>query len=50
MWYSAVGGIVMLTLSLLVTPHAVEAQPPTKVYRIGWLNIGYPHETFSKSD
>ena len=29
--------IVALTLSLLVAPYAVEAQQPTKVYRIGIL-------------
>jgi putative ABC transport system substrate-binding protein len=33
MWCSAVGCIMMLTLSLL----AAEAQPPGKVYRIGYL-------------
>jgi putative ABC transport system substrate-binding protein len=37
MWYSAVGCIVPLLLSLLVAPLAVDAQPATKVYRIGYL-------------
>jgi putative ABC transport system substrate-binding protein len=37
MWYSAIGGIMMLTLSLLAVPCAAEAQPPGKVYRIGYL-------------
>src|SRR5712691_3177722 len=37
MWCSAVGCIMMLTLSLLVAPLAAEAQPPSKVYRIGYL-------------
>src|SRR5712692_3712098 len=37
MWCSAVGCIMMLTLSLLVAPLAAEAQPPGKVYRIGYL-------------
>jgi putative tryptophan/tyrosine transport system substrate-binding protein len=37
MWYGTVGCIVALTLSLLVAPYAVEAQHPTKVYRIGIL-------------
>src|SRR5438128_8285863 len=37
MWYSAVGCIVTLTLSLLVAPLTAEAQPPGKVYRIGYL-------------
>ena len=38
MWYSAVGCLVMLTLSLLVTPLAAEAQQLTKVPRIGVLS------------
>src|SRR5215471_18782903 len=50
MWYSAIGCIVTLTLSLLVVPHAAEAQQPMKVYRIGWLNVGFPDDTSSKSD
>jgi putative tryptophan/tyrosine transport system substrate-binding protein len=37
MWYSAVGCIVPLLLSLLMAPLAVDAQPATKVYRIGYL-------------
>src|SRR5205823_6444108 len=37
MWYGPAGCIVALTLSLLVAPYAVEAQQPTKVYRIGIL-------------
>jgi putative ABC transport system substrate-binding protein len=37
MWSSAIGCIVTLTLSLLVAPLAAEAQPPGKVYRIGYL-------------
>src|SRR6266571_4139585 len=37
MWYSAVGCIVTLILSLLVAPLAAEAQPPTHVHRIGVL-------------
>jgi putative tryptophan/tyrosine transport system substrate-binding protein len=36
MWCSAVGCIMMLALSLLAAPRA-EAQPPGKVYRIGYL-------------
>src|SRR5713226_4745501 len=40
MGYSAVGCIVMLTLSLLGVPLAPEAQPPTHVHRIGALT-GY---------
>jgi putative tryptophan/tyrosine transport system substrate-binding protein len=38
MWYRAVGCIVMLTLSLLVASLAATAQPPSKVYRIGYLD------------
>ena len=37
MWCSAIGGIVMLSLSFLVAPRATEAQPPSKVPRIGFL-------------
>jgi putative ABC transport system substrate-binding protein len=38
MWYSAVGSIVILLLSLLVVPLAAVAQPPGKVYRLGYLD------------
>src|SRR5262249_30834669 len=34
MWYSAVGSIVTLLLSLLAVPLAAVAQPPSKVYRL----------------
>jgi len=37
MWYSAVGLLVTLTLSLLTAPLAAEAQPAGKVWRIGVL-------------
>ena len=37
MWCSAIGCIVMLILSLLGAPLATEAQPPSKVPRIGFL-------------
>ena len=37
MWCSAIGCIVLLILSLLVAPFAAEAQPPSKVPRIGFL-------------
>jgi len=37
MWCSALGWIVTLALSLLVAPLAAVAQPPTPVYRIGYL-------------
>src|SRR5262245_8123202 len=41
MWYSAIGVIVTLTLSLAV-PLAAAAQPPGKVYRIGYLGTDPP--------
>jgi putative tryptophan/tyrosine transport system substrate-binding protein len=44
MWYSAVGFVVTLTLSLLVAPRTAEAQQPTKVYQIGRLSPGSPTE------
>jgi ABC-type uncharacterized transport system substrate-binding protein len=37
MWCSAIGCIVTLILSLLAAPLAAAAQPPGKVYRIGYL-------------
>src|SRR5262245_4324231 len=37
MWYSAVGCIVTLLLSLLAAPLAADTQPPAKVARIGYL-------------
>ena len=37
MWYSAVGCIVTLTLSLLAAPRAAHAQRPAHVPRIGYL-------------
>jgi hypothetical protein len=40
MWYSAVGSIVTLVLSLLTTPHGAEAQQTGKVWRIGVLSFG----------
>jgi putative tryptophan/tyrosine transport system substrate-binding protein len=42
MWYSAVGFIVTLLLSLLAVPLAAAAQPPGKVYRIGFLSTDPP--------
>ena len=38
MWYSAVGSIVTLLVSLLVVPLTVEAQQVTQVHRIGLLH------------
>src|SRR5262249_6200260 len=40
MWYSAVGSIVTLLLSLLAVPHAAVAQPAGKVWRLGFLVAG----------
>jgi putative tryptophan/tyrosine transport system substrate-binding protein len=40
MWYSAVGAIVTLILSLLAVPHATDAQQREKVPRIGFLGDG----------
>jgi putative ABC transport system substrate-binding protein len=38
MWYSAVGFLVTLTLSLLTAPLVAEAQPARKVPRIGFIS------------
>ena len=42
MWYSTVGSIVTLLLSLLAVPLAAVAQSPGKVYRIGFLSTDPP--------
>ncbi len=42
MWYSAVGSIVTLLLSLLAVPLAAAAQPSGTVYRIGFLSTAPP--------
>jgi putative ABC transport system substrate-binding protein len=42
MWYSTIGFLVTLTLSLLAAPLAAAAQPPGKVHRIGFLTVGPP--------
>jgi putative tryptophan/tyrosine transport system substrate-binding protein len=42
MWYSTVGSIVTLLLSLLAVPLAAEAQQPGKVPRIGYLGTSSP--------
>ena len=36
--------VVMLALVILTAPLAAEAQPPTKVYRIGWLSPRPPSQ------
>src|SRR5260370_16790894 len=40
MWYRAVGCIVTLTLRLLAAPLAAEAQQPTHLPTVGWLDEG----------
>src|SRR5262249_34670227 len=40
MWCSAIGGIVMLILSLLEVPLAAEAPPVAHVHRVGFLHPG----------
>src|SRR6266446_5756515 len=42
MWCSTVGVIVTLTLSILAAPLVTDAQPATKVHRIGWLSSVSP--------
>jgi putative ABC transport system substrate-binding protein len=42
MWYHAIGCIVTLTLSLLVAPRGIHAQPGGKVWRIGVLEYTAP--------
>jgi putative ABC transport system substrate-binding protein len=42
MWCSAIGGILTLTLSLLVAPLAATAQQPGKVARVGYLATVVP--------
>src|SRR5919109_902239 len=42
MWYSAVGSIVTLLVSLLAVPLTAAAQPPGKLYRIGYLSTTPP--------
>src|SRR5438067_13064511 len=43
MWCSTVGVMVALTLSILTAPLVTDAQPATKVYRIGrLLSTGQP--------
>jgi putative ABC transport system substrate-binding protein len=45
MWYSAVGFLVTLTLSLLAVPLAADAQQARKVYRMGYLSPQPPPPT-----
>ena len=48
MWYSTLGGIVTLTLGLLIAPPAAAAQPPVRMPRIGWLGLGAPAPNASR--
>src|SRR5713101_2253155 len=41
MWCSTVECILLLTLSLLATPLAADAQPAGKVWRIGFISVAY---------
>jgi putative ABC transport system substrate-binding protein len=41
MWCSTVGCILLLTLRLLATPLAADAQPAGKVWRIGFISVAY---------
>jgi len=43
MWLRAIPLIVIVVLAILVAPLIAEAQPPTKVHRIGWLHPGLSH-------
>ena len=45
MWYSVIGCIVTLLLSLLAAPLATDAQPPRKMPRLGVLVPGVPPRT-----
>ena len=42
MWYSAIGGIVTLILTLLATPFAAAARQPAPLPRIGYLSATPP--------
>ena len=42
MWYSTVGCIAVLTLSLFAAPLVTHTQPATKMHRIGRLRAGQP--------
>ena len=39
---STVGSIVTIALGLLYAPLTIDAQPPGKVFQIGWLALGSP--------
>ena len=47
MWYSAVGSLVALILSLLAVPLAAAAPPAGKVWRIGYLALLAPKRSTS---
>jgi putative ABC transport system substrate-binding protein len=45
MWFRGVGLSIACILSLLTALRTAEAQQPTKVYQVGWLNPGAPSFT-----
>ena len=49
MWCSTLGGIMILTLSLLAAPRAAMAQPAGKLPRIGVLAPGTPPEPWTEA-
>lgn len=38
----AVALIVTLAFGVLAAPHAIDAQPPAKLHRVGYLAVGSP--------
>ena len=40
MWRAIIGMLITLTLGIFGIPHVPHAQPPGKVYRVGYLNLG----------
>jgi ABC-type uncharacterized transport system substrate-binding protein len=40
MWRAIIGILITLTLGIFGIPHVPHAQPPGKVYRVGYLNLG----------
>ena len=49
MWYSAVGSIVTLMLSMLAAPLPADAQPAGHIRRIGFLTMASPPESSADS-
>src|SRR5215470_5208634 len=40
MWRAIIGILITLTLGIFGIPHVPHAQPPGKVYRVGYLTLG----------